>query len=403
VRYALFLQLFLTFLSIDYELLTAGHRVHRAHTKEKEMTDENATISPLSTAREVDKIHTTGGKGMTSSYSFDAQFYFELAVVLIGIVGIAGNSLILYALVVSKQHKKHVLIVNQNALDLFSSFFLTFVYILRLCNIRLFGELGYWLCVIILSEYLVWCGTNGSIINLATITIDRYLKVVHSIWSRKYLRPWVIYCAMAFAWISASVYNAIMVFMTSELVDGECYSYIVFAQEWHKKIYGAWYMSSFYFIILAIFIFCYGRILMTIRHQASVMAAHSGPGSSSTQAQSSQIQSNVIKTMILVSAFYAIAWLPSNVYYAVTTINPSLNFVDARYYVCMFIAFIYSSANPFIYATKFDAVRKVLIAMIPCKKNLLQPTSESGAACSGVSSMQKVGATSGQRKSGGKT
>jgi len=50
-----------------------------------------------------------------------------------------------------------------------------------------------------------------------------------------------------------------------------------------------WYVTSFYMIILAIFIFCYGRILSTIRRQASVMAAHRGPGSSTAHAQTNQI------------------------------------------------------------------------------------------------------------------
>jgi len=266
------------------------------------MTEEYLTTSHLPVVMTTTEVHiTTGGKGLTSSYSFDAEFYFELAVAFMGIVGVAGNTLILYALVASKQHKKHALIVNQNALDLFSSFFVALVYTLRLCNIRLSGNLGYWLCVIVFSEYLIWCGTNGSIINLGTITVERYLKVVHPIWSRKYLRPWVIYCAMSFAWISSSVYNAIMVSITCELRDGECYAYIVLAGGWHDKIYVAWYISSFYCIILIIFIFCYGRILVAIRRQASVMAVHSGPGPSTAQAQSNQIQSNVIKTMILVS------------------------------------------------------------------------------------------------------
>jgi len=36
-------------------------------------------------------------------------------------------------------------------------------------------------------------------------------------------------------------------------------------------------------------VFCYGKILVVIRRQARVMAGHSGPGSSISQAQSSQI------------------------------------------------------------------------------------------------------------------
>ena len=343
---------------------------------QREMTEESSTDSHLSVAMtmtEADVTHTTGGKGKTSAYSFDGEFYFKVAVILIGIVGIAGNAIILYAMVASKLHKKYVLIVNQNVLDLASCFFLVLLYALRLCNLHLSGVLGYWLCMIVLSELLLWCGTIGSIINLAIITIDRYLKVLHPIWSRKYLHSWVIYCALAFAWISSIVYNAITVFLTTHFSDGECYGYSVFTSDWHLRGYVIWYVLSFYFIILAIFIFCYWRILMAIRQQASVMAAHSGPGSSIAQAQSNQIQSNVVKTMVLVSAFYAVAWLPANIYFSLGIFDSSLTLMDARYYVCMFIAFLYNSANPFIYAAKFDAVRKVLTDMIPCKKNPVQP------------------------------
>ena len=34
----------------------------------------------------------------------------------------------------------------------------------------------------------------------------------------------------------------------------------------------------------------------------------------------------------------------------------------------MFIAFSYNCINPFIYATKLEPVKEVLLRMIPCKK-----------------------------------
>jgi len=170
--------------------------VQRQRNAARDMTEEYSTDSHLShvamTTKEIDKTQSTGGNSMTSySIIIGNEFYVQCAVIFVGIVGIAGNSLILYALVASKQHKKHALIVNQNALDLFSSFFLVVTYAVQVFNIYLTGASGYWLCVVLLSENLVWWGTNGSMVNLAIITIDRYLKVVHPIWSRKYLHAWV--------------------------------------------------------------------------------------------------------------------------------------------------------------------------------------------------------------------
>jgi len=333
------------------------------------------------TTMEVQKTHTTDGTGTTLSYYYDyidAQFYFELALVFIGVIGTAGNALVLYALVASKQHKKQALIVNQNVLDLFASFFIVVVFILKLCNIHLSGVLGYWLCIIIFSDYFVWVGTNASIFNLAIITVDRYLKVVHPVWSRKYLRLRVICCAMLSAWLSSILYNTAMVLNTSGVRNGHCIGFFLYDAKWKEIIATTFYVTVYYLLILAVFIFCYGRILVALRRQARAMAAHSGPPSSTGQTQSRQIQANVTKTMILVSALYAACWLPGMLYLNILYIF-NLTWFDASYYYgCMVVAFLYSAANPFIYATKFDAVRKVLIDMIPCKKNRIQPAEGGG-------------------------
>jgi len=38
----------------------------------------------------------------------------------VGVVGIAANAIVLYAMVASKQHKKQVLVFNQNALAIYT-------------------------------------------------------------------------------------------------------------------------------------------------------------------------------------------------------------------------------------------------------------------------------------------
>jgi len=104
----------------------------------------------------------TTDSDITQSPSRDIDVYFQCAVVFIGVVGTAANALVLYGLLASKQHKKHVLIVNINALDLLSCVSLVVTYALKLINIRLTGTWGYWLCATILSEAFVYWGNMGS-------------------------------------------------------------------------------------------------------------------------------------------------------------------------------------------------------------------------------------------------
>ena len=80
--------------------------------------------------------------------------------------------------------------------------------------------------------------------------------------------------------------------------------------------------------------------------------------------------------MILVSAFYALAWLPTNVYYVFVMTEPNITHLSifTLWYASTFASFIYTSTNPFIYATKFDPVRRVLTNMILGKKTSVQPS-----------------------------
>jgi len=298
--------------------------------------------------------------------------YFHCALIVIGVVGTATNGIILYALVASKQHKKHMLIVNQNALDLFTSVMIVVRQSLKLHNIDFAGSAGYWLCTLLHSEVLFYCGINGSVINLACITVDRYLKVVHSIWSKKTVKNCIIYSAMAFSWIGSFIYNAALVFPTSAVIDGTCYIYMFWESEAANIFYMFFNFVSFYVLILLIFIFCYWRILVIIRRQAKVMAGHAAAGPSATQtyaqAQSNKIQSNVIKTMILVSALYAILWLPNNIYLLILTLNPNRP-SESVAYATVILAILYMCINPFIYAVNFDPVKEVLLRLIPCKNS----------------------------------
>ena len=227
-----------------------------------------------------------------------------------------------------------MLVVHQNILDLFTSFFMVITYSVKLCNIYLTGSVGYLLCTFIISDSLIWLGSVGSVINLAAITIERYLKVVHAAWSQTKLRNWMLYSAMAFAWILPFITNVAAVIPTSAVMDGTCYPYYtIFTNETATLFYNISNVVLFYFVVLFIFIFCYWRILVVIGRQAKVMmTSHNaaGPCTAQTHAQiqSHQIQSNITKTMVFISALYAILWLPINIHVLLIIVHPNQPVID---------------------------------------------------------------------------
>ena len=163
-----------------------------------------------------------------------------------------ANALILYAMVASKQHKKQFLIFHQNVFDLCSCLLLVIIYALKLCNIYLTGTLGYWLCMLLLSENLLWGSIIGSVINLMSITVERYLRVVHHAWSKNFLREWVKISAVAFAWISSVSYQMAVAFSTTVVVEGVCYGYVIWSSRVVAVAYGIWTFVSFFALVVCI-------------------------------------------------------------------------------------------------------------------------------------------------------
>ena len=111
----------------------------------------------------------------------------------------------------------------------------------KLCSVRLTGTLGYLVCVMLLTHGLLWCSIVGSNINLMSVTIERYIKVVHSRRSKKLLRKWMRCSAAAFAWIAGVVCVMALVVSTSTVIDGVCYGYAIWTSETLALVHGVWY------------------------------------------------------------------------------------------------------------------------------------------------------------------
>ena len=142
----------------------------------------------------------------------------------------------------------------------------------------------------------------GSIINLMALTVERYLKVVHPFWSRKYLKRWMIYAAMVFSWIGGILMVAPVSFVTTLVDDGICVGFEVWENEHDMMITNVWLLCSNFIVPVVLFIFCYGRIMVVMRRQMKVMAAHNVEAPSHaniSQLQSKRVKWNITKTMII--------------------------------------------------------------------------------------------------------
>ena len=301
------------------------------------------------------------------------EFYFQYAVIAIEIVGMAANALVLYALIdysvrEAKKRAINLLISHQNLLDLISCIMLVVTYAIGY-RIEMTGALGYFICTIFITEAAMYIFMFASVINLAILTIERYLKVVHPFWSKKHLKRWMIYAGMAFAWIASILHILPTAFATTILKDGVCMFYVLWESEAAGMAFDA-YLNSFFFLLpLVIFIYCYGRIVVVMRRQMRVMVAHNTDGHAqmnTSQMQSKRVKWNITKTMVIVSVAFVICWFPNNVYryFVLATRTAHRGYLYTGYFFTVFMAYLNTCMNPFIYAMKHEGVKETLARLM---------------------------------------
>jgi len=70
--------------------------------------------------------------------------------------------------------------------------------------------------------------------------------------------------------------------------------------------------------------------------------------------------------MIIVSAFYVVCWLPTSLYKVVFNVVSNA-LPPTSYYPTIFLAFFYVCVNPFIYAMKFEPIKRILLNLFPAR------------------------------------
>ena len=332
------------------------------------MTDENSTTNQTN----INTIQTEPESFFDPSWqlTLTIEFYFKYAVIATGIFGTAANATVLYALIAhyvrdAKKRAINLLIINQNVLDFLSCLLLVISFCIEIGNIYVSGAFGYVLCVFFLNGTATQCVLYGSNINLVALTIERYLKVVHAIWSKKNLKRWMVYSAMAFAWIGGIASATPISFIMTHVESGFCIAY--FESPVSDYIYGGCNLVFFCFFPLFIFIYCYWRIVAVIRRQMRVMAGHNVEGSSqinASQAQSKRIKWNIIKTMIIVTVFFVLCWFPINLYWLILMFLLKSRTLVVGFYPVVFLVYLNVCMNPFIYALKHEGVKQQLARLM---------------------------------------
>jgi 7 transmembrane receptor (rhodopsin family) len=296
------------------------------------------------------------------------QEIFETAVILIGMIGMLANGTVLYVFGTSKQLRKqeiNILFINQLLLDLFCSCCLIVVYSFKMARIYLDGSSGYWLCIFILSEDISYFGIYGSKLNLISIAMERYIKIVHPVWHKNNFRSWMTYLAALIPWVVSVSLTQFVTSWSTAVVDGQCW----WGKVWTSDSAKFGFPISIFFITfvlpLASFLFCYSGIIRIVRQRAKVVALQrvSNHLAKNNNTQDMFLQMKAVKTMIIISVAFVICWLPCDLYSLITVLCIDANPATVIYYTLIFAGYLNICMNPFIYAFRYDGMKNHLVCL----------------------------------------
>jgi len=175
-------------------------------------------------------------------------------------------------------------------------------------------------------------------------------QILGQIQPNRRLRRWMTLSLIPFSWIAGYAVAWAWTLPTTGVVDGVCYTLMLWKSHTDRLAFVAWYLLTFFVGLNLTFIFCYGRILIVIRRQAKVMASHGGiAGSTIAQAQSNKTKAKIVKTMILVSVLYVVLWSPGYCHNFLMNTTTIAKVGDVAFYIVIVMGYLYNCVIDWVF------------------------------------------------------
>ena len=306
----------------------------------------------------------THGKNLRDSEGIVTIFYY-----VIGSVGILGNLLVIVVILNFRaMHLKNVnvLVLNQSIIDMLAS-----VLIIAQTHIdkgtHLEGVWGDIVCRFWLNSILLWGLMLSSNINILSITLERYLAVVHPIRYRTCSGPTkrrLMVAVIAFTWVVGVAYNCAIASTTSAVRNHRCYSNAFYASEAWRKTSGVVTFVFPFLLPVGICIFCYARIVQTLRRkiapQTAIAVQSTSQGGAPNNQRKTGLVRNVHTTFCIVLVCSILCNIGNNCLFLAFNFGYNLDFTGALYNVSVIASFSNCCVNPFIYSFNYKLFQQGL-------------------------------------------
>ncbi|XP_026171325.1 melanopsin-A-like [Mastacembelus armatus] len=332
-----------------------------------------SSISPVSAFMELSPGSTAGST--FSSHPFPtvdvpdhAHYTIGVIILAVGITGIVGNSLVIYAFCRSRSLRtpSNIFIINLAITDFFMCLTQTPIFFITSMHKRwIFGKKG--------CELYAFCGALFGICSMMTlmvIAVDRYMVITRPLASlgamsrRKALSIAAVTWVYSMGW-SLPPFFGWSAYVPEGLMTSCSWDYMTFSPS--VRSYTMLLFTFVFFIPLSIIIFCYCCIFRAIRHTTYAVTKMNCEGSRDSAKRFHKMKSEwkMAKIALIVILLFVISWAPYSCI-ALTAfagyadlLTPYMNSVPAV------IAKASAIHNPIIYAITHPKYRSALSRYVP--------------------------------------
>ncbi|KAG7272097.1 hypothetical protein CRUP_008277 [Coryphaenoides rupestris] len=297
----------------------------------------------------VNGSNATGSPEVATASGADvAGVVISLIYIVVCIIGLGGNTLVIHIVL---HYSKTELVTNIYILNLAiaDELFMLGLPFLAAQNTLQFWPFGSFMCRLVMTVDSI--NQFTSIFCLTVMSIDRYLAVVHPIYSTKWRRPRVAKVVNVTVWVlSFLVVLPVVIFANIQQPGGTCnIAWPPPADIW-RAAFIIYTSTVGFFCPLLIICLCYVLIVFKIRSLGKKVHA--------TSSKRKKSERKVTRMVVIVVAVFVFCWLP---FYALNIVNLLVTLppeYQGLYYFVVVLGYANSCANPIVYGFLSDNFKR---------------------------------------------
>ncbi|ELT87477.1 hypothetical protein CAPTEDRAFT_113077 [Capitella teleta] len=292
--------------------------------------------------------------------SITAQETIKILYYCIGTVGFLGNLMVVVIIGTSKSMRKTTtnrFIMHQSCCDGTVAVILMLSTLFEDDGRKLSGIADEIYCRLWLTKTFLWGSLVTSTYNLVTMTLERYLSIVHPILHKNRWNKKVFIACICMVWVLGFGYNLAFMVPSTVIIGGDCNLYYKWPSVETQQGQGIFTIVFQFFIPLIVLIVCYSRMALILKGKIQPTDDANNKASKNM----ARARRNVIKTLILVGVSFVLCWIWNQILFVLFNLGFPVNFNGNFYHFTVVAVFCNCCINPFIYIIKYEQFQRKLI------------------------------------------